>query len=183
MSAGEKITLFTALPVSRHLSAQSEKLPRRGIDARWVHPEDLHITLRYLGPVETRHVDDIERALESVRCKSFNLDVEGLSLFRQKKQTVLYAPVKSTRKLTHLCAEVTDALTPLGFDFGTRPYMPHITLARLKKSAGASLFTTLHSDKINAKWKPEEFCLMRSATPEEGQKRYTVLSAFKLPEF
>jgi 2'-5' RNA ligase len=103
-----------------------------------------------------------------------------MSVFRSKKQTVLYADVKSTRKLTHLCAEVTDALEPLGFDFGTRYYKPHITLMRAPPGEKVEAFASRHGSKLKASWQAGSFYLLKSSRPENNANRYRELARYEL---
>jgi 2'-5' RNA ligase len=132
--------LFVALPLPVQGARLLADLPRAGIDGKWSHPDDLHITLRFLGDLAPESLPDIKSALARVRRPPFGVEIAGLGFFDNKRGTVLYARVDSTRKMNALCGDITDALTPLGFDFSLRPFVPHITLARLK----------IHEESINA---------------------------------
>lgn len=176
----ETIRLFTALPIPSSASRGLQDLPRRGIDARWSHPDDYHITIRFLGEVESGLVPAIESALARVRRPPFGVEVRGTGLFENKQQAVLYAMIESTRKLTALCADITAALTPLGFDFGTRPFVPHITLARLNRRHGIEDYMRRNRNEPRASWRADDFRLMQSGNADTQGRHYTTLSSWPL---
>lgn len=173
--------LFTALPVPPSFRVVYEKMPRKGVHARWTDPADLHITIRYLGDVESSLIPAIRQALARVNRPPFSLEIEGLDFFDNPDQAVLYARVTSTRKLMTLCAEITDVLTPLGFDFGGRAYVPHVTLARLPGGpAGLASYIRAHGRSVRARGEAAGFSLMASAPPDNAAARYCVIETFPL---
>lgn len=175
------VRLFTALTVPGDLRAQLAALPRKGLDANWTHPDDFHITIRFLGDVAEDRLPDIADALSRVRRNAFTVEVRGLGVFENKKQAILHAAVGSTKKLEALCADTGDALTPLGFDFGTRAFVPHVTLARVKTMRGVSDYIARHGHAVSARWQAREFHLMRSASPGQPEgKRYSILQSWPL---
>lgn len=177
---GKKIRLFTALDVSPDLRAQLAALPRKGLDAKWTHADDYHITLRFLGDIDPSHLPGIQEALARVRRAPFTVEAGGLAAFDNKKQAILHVKIPSTRKLETLCADVSDALAPLGFDFGARPFVPHVTLARVRGMRGVSDYIARHGRTVAARWEATVFHLMRSATPDEASRRYDVLQTIEL---
>lgn len=172
--------LFVALAVPATAASDLLKLPRTGIDARWLHPDDLHITLRFLGDLDPDRIPAIRDVLARVRRPPFGVEIGGLGFFDHKKDGVLYARIDSTRKLNALCGDVTDALTPLGFDFGVREFVPHITLARLKGSRGLRQYIE-NKGKIHIQgWQANEFGLMQSGAPDTAGRRYRALAQYPL---
>lgn len=175
------IRLFTALSVPREFASILSDMPRAGLDGgKWTHPRDFHVTIRFLGDVEEDRLEDVRAALSRVRHAPFHVEARGLSLFENRRQSILHVPVLSTRKMESLCADVTDALVPLGFDFGARPFVPHITLARLKNVKGVDDYIRRHGSVLATQWEAEEFCLMRSAAPDEKGSRYSMLYTYTL---
>jgi 2'-5' RNA ligase len=174
---------FVALPVSSVLTDQFEKLlhTRQGNEfkGRWSYPDDLHITLRFLGYVSAQ-LDEIKEALERVKRPPFHIEVRGLNAFYNKKETILYGDVCSTRKLTTLCTDITDLLVPLGFDFGTRHYVPHVTFARIKAGHKIDKYLKNNGKNINSSWQADKFHLMRSASETGNNKRYEIISSYDL---
>jgi len=175
------IRLFSALTVPPDLSAQLMALPHKGLDARWTNQDDFHITIRFFGDLDPASMDDIDEALSRVRRAPFGVEVNGLSYFENKRQSILHAALQSTRKLEALCADIGDVLTPLGFDFGTRPFVPHITVARVQGGRGLAAYTAHNGRKIAARWRATEFSLMCAAAPHAPTgAHYTVLKRYPL---
>src|SRR5262249_13397188 len=100
--------LFVAISVPADAAARLTEIPRAGIDARWSHPDDFHITLRFLGDLGPGMIPRITEALGRVRRPSFGVEIGRLGYFDQKRGAVLYAGIDSTRKLNALCGDVTD---------------------------------------------------------------------------
>lgn len=169
--------LFVALPVASALVAQAEALPRTLAGARWLPGAALHVTLRFLGDVEPEQEDQAMAALARVRKKPFHVEVKGLDFFDQPGDAVLYAAVESVRNVTDLCARVGDVLTPLGFDFGARPYVPHVTLARLPGVALLPKYIKNNSKSTICSWVANSFGLYVSrgnAAPSGGYEERAV---------
>lgn len=100
---------------------------------RWVHMEDYHITLAFLGLVEEGRLSSVVQlvgdALKEER--SFPLQVEGLNIFGNKQSPrIFWAAVNDERRLYRLQEAVYQKCIEAGFTLESRPYHPHITLAR-----------------------------------------------------
>jgi RNA 2',3'-cyclic 3'-phosphodiesterase len=104
----------------------------------------------------------------------------GWAYFDNPRQAVLYAHIDGTRKLNALCGDVTDVLTPLGFDFGIRPFIPHITLARLNDKRGIGEYIERHDKFAHGQWRAESFSLMRSGGRDSRGRKYTALAQYPL---
>lgn len=173
--------LFVALPVAQDLSAQLQDLPHNGFDGKWLHPDDFHITLRFLGDITHYQQEEVIQALERVRRAPFHIEVGGLGQFHMGgKRTVLWAAVRSTRKLTALVAEINEKLAPLGFEMPNKPYVPHITLARLKAPRALETYIKKYESAVSASWQVGEFYLYESKNEAEKPHVYNRLSSFAL---
>lgn len=140
----EEIRLFVAveLPAAwkQELRTAERELDRTGLSGlRWVRPDAIHLTLKFLGEVGRHMLADIEQALTTA-CRSgppFELRLAGLGSFAgHGRVRVLWAGVEgdlgALRKLQQrLDAEVHE----LGFARETRPFAPHLTLARVVEDA------------------------------------------------
>ena len=176
----KKVRLFTALRVPAEFTAAVKKLSRKGLEAHWLPPDDLHITLRFLGDLPLERVPEIRQVLDRVRRPRFSVDTGGLGRFDLKKQSVLWAAVQSTRKLTALAGDINEVLAPLGFEMPVKPYVPHVTLARLKSSKGLDSYIKQHEKALSFHWQACSFGLYYSAPPDEKGNRYRSLSEFPL---
>lgn len=104
---------------------------------KWVTPEGIHLTLKFLGNIVASRVSEIEKAVgEAVQgISSFKLEISDLGVFPNLRQPrVLWVGVGGeVDRLIVLQRRVDEALIPLGFTPESRPFSPHLTLARLRE--------------------------------------------------
>lgn len=100
---------------------------------RWVHKDDYHITLAFLGSVESSKLNVVvELVQEGMKEeKAFPLQVEGINIFGNKHSPrIFWASVNDEERLHRLQALVANQCIEAGLRLETRPFHPHITLAR-----------------------------------------------------
>ena len=100
--------------------------------ARWVRPENLHVTLKFIGNVDAGKMDPIREALAEV-CSSSSVELHfrGLGFFpNEKRPRVLWAGIEASPNLAPLAASVDARLEKLGIPRETREFSPHLTIAR-----------------------------------------------------
>ncbi len=118
---------------------------------RWVKREALHLTLRFLGEVDTDHghdhherdhVDNVEHALAALSgVGSISLQIESLTAFGGRRPRVIALVPRRGAPLDRLVetrARLDDALELVGFAREQRPVRPHLTLGRVRRQAGAA---------------------------------------------
>lgn len=124
--------IFTALEVpfdSRHqLAAMRGGLP----GARWIDPENYHITLRFIGDIDDATGNDIADMLGRVRRSGFELRFNGLHAFGGRKPRAIVAAVVPSQPLLELQADLERLIKRLGLEPEGRKFTPHVTLARLR---------------------------------------------------
>ena len=103
--------------------------------ARWIDPENYHLTLRFIGDIDDALARDIAGLLGRVQRRPFELRLNGLSSFGGRKPRALVAAVAPGASLMELQAEHERLLQRLGLEPDGRKYTPHITLARLRDSS------------------------------------------------
>lgn len=125
------IRLFTALGLPDDLRTRLTTL-QAGIDgARWVAPENLHITLRFIGEVAEDRAHDIVAALDRIHSPAFSVTVSGAGRFGSRDRTrALWAGVARSDALAALHEKIDRALINTGLPPEGRKYTPHVTLAR-----------------------------------------------------
>ena len=119
--------------------------------AAWVPPEQLHLTLKFIGEVDNGFLPEIRRALDTVHTRSFYLSLKGLGHFPLRgNPEVLWAGVRPNDELLRLRKKIETTLTGRGLPPDTRKFHPHVTLARIRSAdseyvgqylAGNSLFS------------------------------------------
>jgi len=100
---------------------------------RPVAPENLHLTLAFLGEHPEPVIEDVHFGLADFRLPSFDLALEGLGLFGDARPRVLYAGVRREPELTRLREKVVQAARGAGLDPERKRYRPHVTLARFNR--------------------------------------------------
>lgn len=148
-------------------------------DLRYTKQEQLHLTLLFLGECEKQEVDLIVNKLETVQFAPFNLVIEGIGSFPGKNNPrVIWAGVNKHPELMNLQHQISSKLDTFTDDGGNRPYMPHITLARTKKSFDPQkrneLFDPGEPKTVNI----ESFSLKKSVLSPQGSI-HTILHMFK----
>lgn len=103
---------------------------------KWVDPAGIHLTIKFLGEVPSNQISLISTNLAEVAkgIKAFSLGVEGLGVFpdSRRPRVVWVALIGDVDELVQLQQAVDSALSPLGFKKENRPFVPHLTLARLR---------------------------------------------------
>lgn len=127
------IRLFVALELPEAVRERLAGLGGGVPGARWTEPENLHLTVRFIGEVENGLLPDIDAALGSVSAPAFDLVLDGVGQFGSgSRSRVLWAGVERNDALVHLNQKVESALVRAGLPREERRYSPHVTLARLR---------------------------------------------------
>ena len=107
-------------------------------DARWVRPESLHVTLKFIGEKPAETVKDIESVLSTIQVESFDLTFHGHGFFPTPKAArVFWIGLDTGPVLTNLAHQVDNATHTLGLPKEDHPFSPHLTLARGGGRSGA----------------------------------------------
>ncbi|MBO0905339.1 RNA 2',3'-cyclic phosphodiesterase [Jiella sonneratiae] len=176
--------LFTALEIPQDI-AVSLSLLRGGLPAaRWIDPENYHLTLRFVGDVEPRLADEIVAVLDRIDRPSFRLALSGLGAFGSKKPHSVYAEVAPSAELAALQADIDRAFKRLGLSPDQRKFVPHVTLARLKnaKSSDVAHYLALRGGFRSRSFPVERFGLF-SSRDSIGGGPYVLEEAFDLAPF
>lgn len=105
--------------------------------ARWQSEDQLHLTLRFIGEVDRHRAGDIHAALGGIHQPPFEIALRGIGHFdRRGWPDAVWAGVAPHEPLKALHNKVDAALTRVGVPPDQRAFLPHITLARLKRSSG-----------------------------------------------
>jgi 2'-5' RNA ligase len=131
--------LFIAVPIDESVKANLERVGTaanaRGVS--WVPPENMHLTLAFLGEVEERRVPELEDAMYAAtdsNLEPLHLRAQGLGAFPdEEKVRVLWAGLDGqVPELVELQARLMRHLRSAGFEVDSKKFRPHITLARFR---------------------------------------------------
>lgn len=135
------IRSFIAIELPQRVTQGLARLQERLLQftpkgVKWVDPAGIHLTIKFLGEVPSNQIRLISANLAEIvkGIKAFSLGVEGLGVFpdSRRPRVVWVAVVREVDKLVQLQQAVDSALAPLGFKKENRPFVPHLTLARLR---------------------------------------------------
>jgi 2'-5' RNA ligase len=190
--------LFIALDIDDSIR---ERIARfvdgvRGVapDARWVRPESLHVTLKFIGERPTDDVAGIKQALMEMKAEPLQLKFRGYGFFPGAKAArVFWLGIDSGPQLASLANSVDERLFKTGIPKEAHPFSPHLTLARsgsgapkLRKTDRPNLRFVRLQGKLAAMSTPEfgtmtahEFFLYKSQLAPGGS-RYTKIEKFGL---
>ena len=109
---------------------------------KWVDPGGMHLTLKFLGNIPSKRVTEVTGAMEEAThgISPFHLEISGLGAFPGLKQVrVFWVGIGGdVDKLSKLQQTIDAALAALGFAKEERPFVPHLTLARIRQGASPS---------------------------------------------
>jgi 2'-5' RNA ligase len=159
------LRLFLALWPDEELRANLTDLTRsleRCTAGKWMRPDNLHVTLAFLGNVEEDRFPVIREIAAGSVGESFVLGFERAEFWR-RSEIVCLAPTETPDALASLADELTRSFRDSGFPMENRPYRPHLTLARQGRCDWA--FRTLSEPLI---WSVSSFVLVESRMSREG---------------
>lgn len=174
--------LFTGLEVppdvGQHLSLLRGGLP----GARWIDPENYHVTLRFIGDIDHATAHEIFASLgERRRREPIEIAIEELSTFGGARPRAVMAKVRPCRHLVELQLEQERLMRRLGLPPETRKFVPHVTLARLRESSVHEVAHYLTSRSYGARHRfvANRFVLY-SSRDSVGGGPYVVEAAYPL---
>jgi RNA 2',3'-cyclic 3'-phosphodiesterase len=165
-------------------------------DSRWVRPESLHVTLKFIGEQPEAAVEQIQLELGSIRAQAAPIQFRGYGFFpTAKSPRVFWVGIQAGAELAALAAMVDDKMASLGIPKEDRAFSPHLTLARGAGASGSPRWRTgdgpNHTfqhlqEKLSVLSTPEfgtmtprEFFLYQSQSSPKGSK-YIKLARFAL---
>ncbi|MEI7805934.1 MAG: RNA 2',3'-cyclic phosphodiesterase [Hyphomicrobiales bacterium] len=127
--------LFTGVEIPPQIG-QTLALLRGGLPgARWIDPENYHLTLRFIGDVDDIVAREVAFILGQVKRKPFELRFEGLTSFGGRRPRAVVGSVAPSPPLIEAQAEQERLMQRIGLEPEGRKYTPHVTLARLRDTS------------------------------------------------
>src|SRR5438067_1036872 len=118
----------------KELADLEDKLKPSTDTVRWVAPESIHITLKFIGEVPDKRADDIDASLTGLTWKSFAITVRGVGFFPGNRSPRVFWAGMEAPTMQNLAEQLDSRMERLGFDKEKRAFRPHITLARARDS-------------------------------------------------
>jgi len=146
----------------------------------WQRDDQLHVTLRFIGEVERPMAEDIAAALGTIRSQSVELGLQGVGFFDQGRHGVLFARAGPREPLETLHKKVDRALFSAGLQPERRAFLPHVTLARKRRSAtDPTAWLEAHAGLSAPVELLDHFILYESKLGHEGA-HYQVVESYRL---
>jgi 2'-5' RNA ligase len=136
----DKARVFIAIPISNIIKEKiediQERLKRIGAEVKWVVPQDIHITIKFLGNINVSELENIYIVVTNIcnKFSPFQISISSISAFPDKKRPkVIWIGVKEGKDiLCKINKEVEDSLIKIGFKKEDKEFNPHITIGRVK---------------------------------------------------
>ncbi len=136
----QQVRTFVAVETSEAVRAAAGKvirqLARCGADVKWVPPENMHLTLKFLGEVPAVEIPDVCRAVSEAVAEvdGFTFDLAGVGAFPkiERPRTIWLGVTAGVEKLAALQERIESGLKKLGYPPENRRFSPHLTLGRVK---------------------------------------------------
>ncbi|MBI2677365.1 MAG: RNA 2',3'-cyclic phosphodiesterase [Candidatus Koribacter versatilis] len=126
--------LFIALDIDDHirrrLADYVARLNSLVPNVKWVRPESLHVTLKFIGEFPEARLGELTPVLSTISGQPFNLSFRTAGFFTPRSPRIFWAGIEAGHELKALAAAVDQAVTPLGIAKEDRDFAPHLTLAR-----------------------------------------------------
>jgi 2'-5' RNA ligase len=179
------VRAFIAIPLPADLKAKlvfvQQEFRRLPVEATWVREAGFHITLKFLGEVESAQIEPIVSCMTAAAqgCEPFVLTFCGVGVFpHELSPRVLWAGVQDeTGRLCQLQQTLESRLTHIGFPPEGRAFAPHLTLARLKRISRRGEFVAHlkeHSQELFGHIDVHHFELLKSHLHPAGAHYSTV---------
>jgi RNA 2',3'-cyclic 3'-phosphodiesterase len=167
--------LFTGLEVPSNLSLDLQIMQGGIPGARWMDPSLHHLTIRFIGDIETGTARELALGLEALSFRPFKLRLKGVGLFGGNKPHSLYAGVEDSPELRKLHDQHERLCQTLGLAAEHRKFLPHVTLARLKEPEPRALqrWVEVHSLFSTPQFDVNNYVLF-SSRPLKGGGPYAV---------
>lgn len=185
----EKIRAFIAIeiPVSvkEAMAKAANELDRGWKDVSWARPESTHLTLKFLGDIESKRIDEIEAALKvsAIGTSPLALRAAGVGGFPNlKNPRVIWVGIAGNEELADLQKRIDERLGVLGFERDEKKFHPHLTLCRIKSFRDAKELGRIaeaYRGDFSVDFKVESFVLFRSVLKPKGAE-YTALRRINL---
>jgi 2'-5' RNA ligase len=178
--------LFVALEipsaVRENLSELLKSLRSMSPQIRWARPENLHVTLKFIGEVSEARLAGIRGALVGVGShQPVTLEFRGLGFFpNEKHPRVFWAGIDASPNLKTLAADIDAATEKLGIPVEKRPFSPHLTLARFESPRLPEKLRASIQENVGCDFgalRTNRFHLIESKLKPSGAE-YTTLESF-----
>lgn len=135
------IAIETTAEIKSALAALQGDLRRAGADVNWTKPDNIHLTLKFLGEIDQGRLSELQSACAETAAafQPFSLSVNGAGFFpnRQRPRTLWTGLAGEIEKLMEMQRRLDEKLAAMGFEREEKAFRPHLTIGRVRSNANA----------------------------------------------
>ena len=167
--------LFSGIEIPRDIADRLALLGAPINGARWIPPEDMHLTLYFAGDIAEDIAEDWANRLAAIEFTPFDIVITGLGVFGKSRPRTIWAAIAPNDLLMQLQNAHRLAARQAGIAPEANPFIPHITLARCKGCSSEAVASCLAAhDSFESKTFIAERAVLFSARPRRGGGPYHV---------
>lgn len=144
--------------IKKQIASQTAGLRQMlGRSVRWVNPENIHLTLKFLGDISPANIDSLTRALKTEfrQFLPFEISVDNLGAFPNlHRPRIIWIGLNAPADLARLQHQLEAATTRLGYAGDDKPFSPHLTIGRIREKLSTDETQALRSALENARVGP-----------------------------
>lgn len=182
------VAVLISRDVKRRIALVQEEFKKVSPEVKWVAEENFHVTLKFLGSVESGRVDQISEAIAAAAAdvEPFDIEIRGAGAFPSptRPRTVWVGVTSGQKELAELAGQIEKQMEKLGFPREDKPFRDHITIGRVKEGRCArELAPALQEAEAGRMGivRVDSVYVMKSELRREGPI-YSVLSEVRLRE-
>ena len=177
---------FIAIKLSDEIKENINKfvyrLKETNADVKWIETDNLHLTLKFLGEIEDKLIEEIKKEVENVirNFSKFEISLQNTGKFpeRGKARVIWIGIKKGDKNITDLISNTENSLVRFGFKKESRNLTPHITIGRVKSHKNLEKLEKILYDSIDTKFGEmlvENIIFMKSELSAKGPKYTEIL--------
>ncbi|GAA5522167.1 RNA 2',3'-cyclic phosphodiesterase [Aliifodinibius salicampi] len=140
--------LFIAAPLPEEVREKVSGLYQPMDGLRWQPQSQFHITLKFLGKTDREQLPELIRRLNNTSYSAFQITISGFGIFPEKgRPKILWIGIASPGLLKDLQKKIEQQCVEMGFKAEDRPFVPHITLARIKGTSKRDVMSFVNQHK------------------------------------
>ena len=177
--------IATELKISPKIVEFINDIKKTGANIKLVEPENMHLTLKFLGDTNEELIDKIEQIIEeSVKeIKPFNIELMGAGVFPNKNYIkVIWIGIEKGEHLKTIAKKIDENISKLGFQEEKRDFSPHLTIGRVRTAKNKEKILQIiekYEHILFTKNKIDSIKLIKSELTQKGPI-YTTIKEIKL---
>ena len=186
----KKIRAFIAIPIENSVKKKIAEIQdniktNNNWEVKWVKPDNIHLTLKFLGDINSEDINQVENSLvKSVKnIKKFSLKIKGVGVFPNlNKPRVIWVGINDSNSLIkNLYKRIENNMHEIGFLKEKRSFNPHLTIGRIKNNILKSELkqTLIEYDQFNIDFICDSVLLYKSVLKPTGSE-YSVIADIPL---